>query len=332
LPARLLGELPADEYRVALVLHPNVWYWHSQYQVRLWLANGREAGLLLVPPSGGWQAALVAADVVVGDHGSVTMYAAALDRPVMLAGDQATARIVPGTPPEELIRTAHRLNDSPALAQQVAEAIDEYRPGQFAGLADRMFARPGEAAQAFQDLLYNRLGLAAPQAAPALRAVGVPRPEVNEPCSFVVFSRMRQPGEVSLWRFPSAVRNAGAPDPEAVRHLCVGDEEPDRRLPANASVIVRRAVTSHRAAEAWITETFRRYPGPVVVAAAVSGGCVAGIKGGQRIRITMPSADPALAASAVYACLREGQPTSGPVTVRTGSTSVTATLGPHTAP
>jgi hypothetical protein len=328
LPARLLGELPADEYRVALVLHPNVWSWHGEYQVKLWLADARDAGLMVLPPSGGWQAALVAADAVVGDHGSVTLYGAALDRPVLLTGDLDAAKVVPGTPPDELASIAIRLDDARPLAGQVAAAIDAHEPGRFAALADRMFAKRGEAALALRDLLYDRLSLAVPDIGPTIRAADHPRPEQTGPRSFVVFSKIGPGREISLWRFPAAVRNAGVADPDAVRHLCVDEEEPDRRRPANASVIVRRTTTGHAEADAWIDSVFRRYPGCRVTAAATADGCLAGLTDGQRIHIAASRADPALAASAVYACLRAGEPARGPVTIRTGAGSFAALMTP----
>jgi hypothetical protein len=67
------------------VLHPHVWHGHSPHQIRSWLADCVRAGLILIPPLEGWRAALIAADIVVGDHGAVTCYAAALDKPVALA-------------------------------------------------------------------------------------------------------------------------------------------------------------------------------------------------------------------------------------------------------
>ncbi|MDQ1304600.1 MAG: hypothetical protein QG671_427, partial [Actinomycetota bacterium] len=84
LPTRLLAELPSDEYLVAAILHPNVWAWHGPWQVRTWLADALDSGLLLIPADQGWQRALVSADVVIGDHGSVTFYAAALGLPLLL--------------------------------------------------------------------------------------------------------------------------------------------------------------------------------------------------------------------------------------------------------
>src|SRR5690606_4642335 len=82
---RLLAELPLDDYRVTLIAHPNIWYRHGRAQLELWFADEIEAGLPLPPPHEGWRAAIIAADALVGDHGSVTYYAAALGRPVLLA-------------------------------------------------------------------------------------------------------------------------------------------------------------------------------------------------------------------------------------------------------
>ncbi|MFD0383903.1 hypothetical protein ACFQ2B_21060 [Streptomyces stramineus] len=46
---RLASELPADEYRTAAVLHPNIWHGHGPGQVRAWLDRARRAGLVLIP-------------------------------------------------------------------------------------------------------------------------------------------------------------------------------------------------------------------------------------------------------------------------------------------
>ena len=81
---RLASEFPADEYRFAAVLHPNIWHGHGPGQIRAWLDRAQRAGLALIDPLHGWRQALIAADAVIGDHGSVTYYAAALGTPVLL--------------------------------------------------------------------------------------------------------------------------------------------------------------------------------------------------------------------------------------------------------
>ncbi|MGW5680095.1 hypothetical protein ACWEV4_34395, partial [Streptomyces sp. NPDC003860] len=54
LPAELLSQLPADEFRVALVLHPNVWGGHGAWQVRVMQQSAVDAGLITVNPADGW--------------------------------------------------------------------------------------------------------------------------------------------------------------------------------------------------------------------------------------------------------------------------------------
>lgn len=82
---RLAAELPTDSYQLVGIVHPEVWSWHGRRQVRAWLADSMRRGLILIPPEEGWRAVLAAADVVIGDQGSVTCYAAAIGRPVLLA-------------------------------------------------------------------------------------------------------------------------------------------------------------------------------------------------------------------------------------------------------
>src|SRR2546421_1466244 len=77
---RLMDQLSPARFRVGALLHPAVWGAHGARQVRAWTRDCREAGLILLDPAEDWRAMLVAADHVLGDHGSVTVYAAALGR------------------------------------------------------------------------------------------------------------------------------------------------------------------------------------------------------------------------------------------------------------
>ncbi|MCZ0975338.1 CDP-glycerol glycerophosphotransferase family protein [Streptomyces albulus] len=97
LPARLLAELPLDDYAVALVTHPNIISAHGGYALRSHLGSAHDAGLLTIPPTAGWQATLLAADLLIGDHGSVTFYGAALGTPLLL-GAFSDDEAVAGTP------------------------------------------------------------------------------------------------------------------------------------------------------------------------------------------------------------------------------------------
>jgi hypothetical protein len=121
LPTRIVAELETDRYRTALVLHPNVWARHGPLQIRTWLRPALDAGLVLVPPDEGWRAAIVAADLVLSDHGSLTCYAASAGVPVLIAEDGGP-EVVPGSPADTLRKLM------PALAPDLPVAEQDPRP------------------------------------------------------------------------------------------------------------------------------------------------------------------------------------------------------------
>jgi hypothetical protein len=166
---RLLAELPQDRYRLAAVLHPNIWSVHGRWQVRAWLADCIRSGLLVIPPEEGWQAAMVAADHVIGDHGSTTMYAAALGRPITLATFPDRA-IRPGSLADHLARTATRLDHTRPTEPQLTAA----QPAPDV-LADLLTACRGMAAALLRAGMYRLLELPEPPARPVARPFPVAR-------------------------------------------------------------------------------------------------------------------------------------------------------------
>ncbi|WP_335986148.1 hypothetical protein [Glycomyces sp. MUSA5-2] len=83
LPERLLAALPMDDYAVAFVPHPNILAVHGGMESLF--RRQLENGLIMVDPGEGWRAALLAADCIVGDHGSIGFYGAALGIPTAVA-------------------------------------------------------------------------------------------------------------------------------------------------------------------------------------------------------------------------------------------------------
>lgn len=159
---RLLAELPVDEYRVALALHPNTWHGHGHHQVRSWLAEAERAGLRVLPPRQGWQAALVAADHVIGDHGSVTAYGASLGTHTMLGAFPDT-EMDPFSPIARFGRSATRLRaDLPLLPQILADAAD-HKPDRFAAFTDRLNSEPGGSGRILRETFYRLLDLPEPE-------------------------------------------------------------------------------------------------------------------------------------------------------------------------
>ncbi|GHG86105.1 hypothetical protein [Streptomyces lanatus] len=124
---RLTSEFPADAYRLAAVLHPNIWHGHGPGQIRAWLDRARRAGLALIDPLRSWRQALIAADAVIGDHGAVTYYAAALGTPVLL-GAALLSGLAPDAPLHSFVRTAPRLAPTQPLRPQIEALLDTHRP------------------------------------------------------------------------------------------------------------------------------------------------------------------------------------------------------------
>lgn len=157
----LVAGLPADRFRVLLIAHPNVWSWHGPYQLRLWLADSLREGLIVVPPLDRWRAAIVAADCVIGDHGSVTVYGAALGRPTLLAAFP-DRDVVEGSPAHALGRLAGRIEDQVPLAGQIDKAMENADPRRFAAVAGLVSSVPGEARARLSAVCYRLLDLAEP--------------------------------------------------------------------------------------------------------------------------------------------------------------------------
>jgi hypothetical protein len=80
----LLDGLPAQEYAVRVTMHPAVWFGHGPRQILSWLRRYRQAGIRLVEPTS-WRGLVMAADVIIGDHGSAAVYAAAMGVPTLHA-------------------------------------------------------------------------------------------------------------------------------------------------------------------------------------------------------------------------------------------------------
>ncbi|MFL6119633.1 hypothetical protein [Actinophytocola sp.] len=162
---RVLDELPADEYRVVAALHPNIWAVHGRRQVLAWLADHMAAGLAVVPPEEGWRAALVAADFVIGDHGSVTQYGAALGVPVLV--NPASAQDVPDGSNAALLRRMQPVVDTTgSIDQQLRRLAARHGPDRYAVFTRRISSCPGESMAALQAAVYRLLGLSEPAGAP----------------------------------------------------------------------------------------------------------------------------------------------------------------------
>ncbi|WP_436842656.1 hypothetical protein [Streptomyces flaveolus] len=318
LPAELLAALPYDEYRVAAVIHPNVWSAHGSWQIHTLQAAALEAGLLLMPTVHAWRSALVAASVVVGDHGSVTLMGAALGKPVLLAAFGSDA--VPGTAVAHLGQSAPRLDPRGDLRQQIEDAVQGHVPERYAAISDLAFAEPGLALTRLRAVLYRLLKLAEPASStPPLLSLPHSDPPATPVTSWMVTTVVTSTADgrlmVTARRHPAAVSGAGQEAADTFVHLACDEEERDHRLTESASVVVRRRpAETVVSALGWIRETLHRLPGSLLAAVPLNGrSFLLGTRDGLIVEATVtgPAIDPGPPAALVYACLRAGLPLDG---------------------
>jgi hypothetical protein len=175
---RLLTELPRDRYNVAALLHPNVWFGHGVWQIRAWLAESVRNGLALIPPEAEWRGALVAADHVLGDSGSLAVYATVSGASVLLTdgpGHEVDAESAGGV----LARIAPRLRAGRPLAAQLRKAALGHYRERHAAVVERLTSAPDRFHANIRRLMYRHLRLSQPPSIP--RAEPVPPPHVANP-------------------------------------------------------------------------------------------------------------------------------------------------------
>ncbi|MDX3502715.1 hypothetical protein PV689_12385 [Streptomyces sp. ATCC51928] len=324
---QLTSELPADEYRVAAVLHPNIWHGHGPGQIRAWLDRARRSGLTLIDPLKNWRQALVAADLVIGDHGSVTYYAAALGTPVLL-GAAPLDGLDPDAPIADFIRTAPRLNARSPLRGQVDALIESHVPQP--GPMRFTSSVPGEAAVRLRRTFYELMGAPEPSGPALLEPLPLPAPEpAPRTAPLWVLTRFLAGPEVAVTRYAGPAREpAGSGDD----HLAVHEDTRDPGQLDLADVVFRDGSPDDQRfgpPGRWAAEVLDRHP-HCALAAYVTGpsSCLVRTRDGALLRLTAGAeadADPAVYASAVHAWLAAGGTHTSLIadglTVRTGSTA-----------
>lgn len=328
---RLTAELPADEYRLVAILHPNIWHGHGPGQIRAWLDRARRGGLTLIDPLAGWRQALIAADAVIGDHGSVTYYAAALGTPVLL-GAGPLSGLDEKAPVADFVRTAPRLVPHAPARAQLEALFAEHRP--MAGPAEYTTSMPGESAWRLRRLFYALMGTPEP-ASPALLDP-LPLPLYEPPVRSVplrVFTRVRDldTGEVAVRRHAElSYEPADGSGSGDATHSAVPEDTRDISRLDLADVVLRHGPADDPrlgSPAEWAAEVLARHP-HCALAAYVTGPdtCVVRTRRGDCLLLVGAGgadADPAAYASALYALLAAGRPVAEVIrhglVVRTGA-------------
>lgn len=314
---RLASELPVDEYRLAAVLHPNVWHGHGPGQIRAWLDRARRGGLTLVDPLAGWRQALIAADAVIGDFGSVTYYAAALSVPVLL-GAASQDGLDPLSPVAAFVRRAPRLDPGAPLRAQV-DGVLAGTPGSFSGPGRRVpggpaeltTSAPGESAALLRRLFYRMVGIPEPPGPALLDPLPLPP---YEPALYTaplrVVTRLCGAAGVGVRRYGDPRYE---PDGDGESHTAVHEDTPDPGRLALADVIFREGVPDDPrlgTPEQWTAEVLARHPQCALAAYATGPGrCAVRTRDGAVVRLAASptAADPVAFASALHAWLAGGR-------------------------
>lgn len=168
---RLPTELPGN-HKVIATVHPAVWAEHGARQVRAWLRDVREAGVDLIDVGEDWRALVTAADVLVADHSSVSVYAAAVGLPVLLS-HYAEDEVDQNSVMAELAGLSLRLDHNRPLYPQLV-AAQMAPPLQWGAAFERVSAVPGGSAPLLRETLYRLLGLAEPDLTARWTRVPVP--------------------------------------------------------------------------------------------------------------------------------------------------------------
>ncbi|WP_406114359.1 hypothetical protein [Kitasatospora purpeofusca] len=172
---RLAGELPRRGYRTALLVHPNVAAAHGPWAVRSWATATARGAVTVLGPEEDWRPLLVAADFVIGDHGSVTLYGTMTGAPILLA-EYPHRDVNPRSPGAVLARTAPALSPAHPLTSQLDYAARQYRRSEYAAIAARISSEPGRFDRRMRRLLYRVLGLGEPAHLPEPPVLPLPAP------------------------------------------------------------------------------------------------------------------------------------------------------------
>ena len=170
---RIVEQLATPEYRVVMLTHPNAVAAHGEYQLRAWLGHLAAQGLMLTRPEHDPEPFLLAADFIIGDHGSVTLYGSAVGVPILL-GVYNEADVHQASGAAALAAIAPRLIDSAPVPAQLEHARSQFDAAAMARVASRISSEPGGFARQTRNLLYGMLGLGQPATPARLSAAPAP--------------------------------------------------------------------------------------------------------------------------------------------------------------
>ncbi|MFH8686844.1 hypothetical protein ACH4EC_08255 [Streptomyces anulatus] len=262
--------------------------------------------------------------MVIGDHGSVTYYAAALGTPVLL-GAAPLDSLDPDAPVADFIRTAPGLDARAPLRGQVDALVESHIPQP--GPMRFTSSVPGEAAVRLRRAFYGLMAAPEPPGPALLLPLPDPEPALRT-APLYVLTRVHAGPEVVVTRHADPAREpAGA----GSAHLAVHEDTRDPGQLGLADFVFRCCAPDDPrfgSPGRWAAEVLDRHP-HCALAAYDTGpsSCVVRTRDGALLRLTSGAeadADPAVYAQAVHAWLAAGRILAALVedglTARTGGT------------
>jgi hypothetical protein len=280
---RMLAELPLDRYRLVLVCHPNIQDsvgWEGikrQYRYEI------DSGLIIVRSSD-WKSAVLGADLVIGDHGSATFYAAHEGVPVLLAST-GVGDLDPGNPAASLERVARRLDFTRPFVEQIENAIKSHDPAAVQAHTSLTLGGGGHALAELRRLFYQALRWPEPDGRAISHRIPEPVPMAHRaPTSYLchvdVLGSHRP--RFGIERYPAAMADYARDVRDDEPVLVHNEHEMDPRVREVAAIDVDTGPQSAAAALSDIARKtiFRTRTSPhnprLFAAARTDGGIVAG--------------------------------------------------------
>ena len=285
-----------DEFKLAFVPHPNDEVAEATHPVES-LRSHVGNGLIMVPPEEGWRALVLAADCIIGDHGSVTFTAAAIGVPVLLASFGFTG-MPPDVPLARFGRSAPRFAPDEPAAAQIRAAV-EAGPVEFDYTDALAEPEPG-APFLLTEAIYRLIGLDAPEpTVPEPLPDPTPVPEYRDTSAWRC--RMHRATEGTVWeRRPFSVFAGGE------GHVAADMACRDARIRSAASVLLLRDPLPRDDAAELLRTVMDEYPVCVVAGASTGDDeALIAMRDGPILHVRAPARQLDLIPSALYERLRE---------------------------
>jgi len=173
---RFADELAEDRYRVAVLIHPMAWFSQDVEHLNAWMTTARTASVQVIDPFTEWRPVVAAADLVVGDRGSITLYSAGAGLPVLLTSPVHAGSTPTGRPAAVAHHAAvPRLRSDVPLPSQVDAARASRSPVLQRHVSEHITSVPGQAARRIRARIYRMLRLPPPSAEPMITPIRGPR-------------------------------------------------------------------------------------------------------------------------------------------------------------